>query len=65
MVRRIAPARANSLEIRAGSGYIAPTMPQQPQVRAKKKRRDTKRLAAWRAKQDKQEQREQVPAKKA
>jgi hypothetical protein len=40
-------------------------MPQKPMVRAKKKRRDTKRLAAWRAKQEKQEQREQVPAKKA
>ena len=27
-------------------------MPQKPQVRAKEKRRLTKRLAAWRAKQD-------------
>jgi len=40
-------------------------MPQKPQARLKKKRRDTKRLAQWRAKQEKQEQREQVPAKKA
>jgi hypothetical protein len=40
-------------------------MPQRPLVRAKKKRRDTKRLAAWREKQEKQEQREPVPAKKA
>lgn len=40
-------------------------MPQKPQDRAKKKRRDTKRLAAWRAKQEKQEKREPVPAKKA
>lgn len=31
-------------------------MPQKPQVRAKEKRRLTKRLAAWRAKQAKQAQ---------
>jgi hypothetical protein len=29
-------------------------MPQKPQVRAKNKRRLTKRLAAWRAKQEQQ-----------
>ena len=40
-------------------------MPQKPLVRAKKKRRDTKRLAAWREKQEQQAQREQIPAKKA
>jgi hypothetical protein len=35
------------------SGY-KPGMPQKPQVRAKKKRRDTRRLAAWRAKKEQQ-----------
>jgi hypothetical protein len=31
-------------------------MPQKPLVRAKKKRRDTKRLAKWREKQEQQNQ---------
>ena len=35
----------------AEPGYTPP-MPQKPQVRAKNKRRLTKRLAAWRAKQE-------------
>ncbi|AUX26769.1 uncharacterized protein SOCEGT47_073390 [Sorangium cellulosum] len=38
-------------------------MPQKPAVRAKKKRRDTKRLAIWRAK--KEQQNAQAPAEQA
>lgn len=38
-----------------GSGYEARTMPQKPMVRKKKKARDTKRLAQWRAKQEAQQ----------
>jgi hypothetical protein len=38
-------------------------MPQKPQVRAKEKRRLTKRLAAWRAKQAAKPQQEAPQAK--
>lgn len=38
-------------------------MPQKPMVRKKKKARDTKRLAEWRAKQEAQEK-PQTPAPK-
>lgn len=40
-------------------------MPQKPQVRAKEKRRLTKRLAAWRAKQDGAPAAEKAAPKKA
>jgi hypothetical protein len=39
-------------------------MPQKPQDRARKKRRDTKRLAKWREKQEAREQKAPPPAKK-
>ena len=42
---------------------MKPPMPQKPMVRKKKKIRDTKRLAAWRAKQE-AEEKPQTPAAK-
>lgn len=39
-------------------------MPQKPQDRARKKRRDTKRLAKWREKQEAAAQKAAPPAKK-